>query len=686
MSTESGGAVTFLFTDIEGSTRLLRQLGDRRYSEILAEHRKILRAAITASAGQEVDTEGDGFFVAFRSAKDAVQAALTAQQALKVHTWPAGAALSVRMGLHTGVPVAAESGGYVGMGVHRATRISQAGHGGQVLLSQTTADMVEGDLPNGVRLRDLGEYRLKDMPHRERIFQLVAPGLPVTFPAIRALGTRASRLRVAGGFAVVLVIAATAFVLVRANFIDPGARIDSIAVLPLENLSGDPAQEYLADGMTEELISTLGQIGALRVISRTSIMQFKGTKKSVPQIARELGVDGVIEGSVLRSGNRIRVTAQLIHGTRDRHIWSNSYERDLKDLIALQNEVARAIAEEVGANLTPEQTTRLAATRKVDPEAHEAYLRGLYEFNKPRNKGTLLASIAQFNRAVEKDPQHALAWADMSRAYVWLSLGEDPETPPQQHLARAKSAGSIAVKSDPSLAEAHAALANAVWSSNFKEWAAAEEGLKKALELNPNSASANTLYSELLFSLGRMEEAVQRARRAQELDPLNINAKAWAANVFFFARRYDEAVAQVQKVLEIEPKFGWAHSILGRILIEKGMHREGVAALRKAEELGFVHPWHLGMIGRAYVLMGNKVEAQKMLAELKEMAKKNPFADAPQSMIYAALGERARAIAALERGFKRGDDMAVLRTAPWWDPLRSEPRYKALEREVYGNY
>src|SRR2546425_313968 len=655
MSTESAGTVTFLFTDIEGSTRLLRQLGDRRYSEILAEHRKILRTAITASAGQEVDTEGDGFFVAFYAAKDAVRAALTAQEALQAHAWPAGAALRVRMGLHTGVPVAAESG-YVGVGVHRASRISQAGHGGQVLLSQTTADMVEGDLPNGVRLRALGEYRLKDMPHRERIFQLVAPGLHVTFPAIRALSMRSSRLYAVGLVAVLMI--ATAFVLVRTNVVAPRGGINSMAVLPLENLRGDPAQEYLADGMTEALISTLGQVGALRVISRTSVMQYKGTKKSVPQIARELGVDGIIEGSVLRSGNHIRVTAQLINGARDRHVWGNSY-------------------------LTPEQATRLAAARPVDPEAHETYLRGLYELNKPRTKQHLLAGISQFKRAVERDPQHALAWAEMSYAYVLLSLGEDPSTPPKEHWANAKAAGLMAVKSDPTLAETHAALANAV--ASFGEWAAAEEGFRKALELNPNSAQVNVWYSELLFIRGRMPEAVQQVRRAQELDPLNINTSAWTANVLFFARRYDEAVDQVQKVLEIEPKFGWAHSILGRILIEKGMHREGVAALRKAEELGFVHPWHLGMIGRAYVLTGNKVEAQKMLTRLKQEAKKNPFADTPQSMIYAALGEKAEAIAALERGFKRGDDMAVLKTAPWWDALRSDPRYKVLERAVYGN-
>ena len=681
MSTEPAGTVTFLFTDIEGSTRLARQLGDRRYSETLAEHRRILRDAITASAGQEVDTEGDGFFVAFRTPKDALSAALSAQQAFKARSWPAGTSLRVRMGIHTGVPVTAE-GGYVGVGVHRASRICQAAHGGQVLLSQTTADLVEGDLPDGVSLRDLGEYRLKDMVHPERIFQLLASGVTATFPAVRAVSMRTSRLRAAALLVTVVVVVGVAAALSRVYLGGKRPQVNSIAVLPLENLSGDPAQEYLADGMTEALISTLGQIRSLRVISRTSVMQFKGTKQSLPEIARRLGVDAVVEGSVVRSGPRVRVTAQLIHAPTDRHLWSRSYDRDFTDIISLQNEVARAVVSEIQKELKPAEDARLAP-KPIDPVAHEAYLRGLYEFNKPRVQEQLLASIAQFKRAVERDPQHALAWAVMSRAYTQLGLGYDPITPPPEHWARAKAAGLTAVKSDPALAEAHAALADAV--INFKEWAAAEEGYRKALELNPNSAPVNVGYSELLFVLGRMPEAVQQVRRAQELDPLNINTSAWAANVLFFARRYDEAVDQIRKVLEIEPKFGWAHSILARALIEKGMHREGVAEVRKAEDLGFVHPWHLGFIGRAYALMGNKVEAQKMLAQLKQEAKKSPFADAPQAIIYATLGEKAQAIAALERGFEKGDDMAVLRTAPWWDPLRSDPRYKALERAVYGN-
>ena len=680
MSTEPAGTVTFLFTDIEGSTRLARQLGDRRYSETLAEHRRILRDAITASAGQEVDTQGDGFFIAFRSATDAIRSALAAQQAIRAHPWPAGTSLRVRMGLHTSVPVSAE-GRYVGVGVHRAARICQASQGGQVLLSQTTADLVEGDLPNGASLRDLGEYRLKDMIHPERLLQLVAPGLTATFPAVRAVGVRTSRLR-AAGFAAALVAAAVALILIRSNLTGPGTRIDSLAVLPLENLSRDPAQEYLSDGLTEELISTLGQVGSIRVISRTSVMQYKGAKKSAPQIARELGVDALVEGSVLRSGSRIRVTAQLVHAATDRHLWSRSYERDLRDVIALQNEVARAIAGEIRARLAPGEAARLGVARKVDPEAHEAYLRGLYELNKPETPGILQAAIAQFERAVERDPQHALAWAGMASAYGTLSLYPDAKTSPPEYWAKAKAAGLTAVQIDPTLAEAHASLAQAALFS--KEYAAAEEGFRKALELNPNSAPVNQSYAVLLLFLGRMPEAVQQIQRTHELDPLNITTSALVANWLFFARRYVEALTQIRKVLEIEPNFALAHSFFGRILIEQGMLREGVAEVRKAEGLGMTHPWHQGFIGRAYVLMGNTLEAQKILAQLKEAAKTNPFADAAQSIIYAALGEEAQAIAALERGFRRGDSLDVLRTAPWWDPLRSDPRFKALERAVYG--
>ena len=468
MSSESAGTVTFLFTDIEGSTRLLRRLGDRRYSEILAEHRTILRDAIAASIGQEVGTEGDAFFVTFRSARDAVLAALAGQKALAAHPWPAGAALRVRMGLHTGVPVTTE-GGYVGVGVHRASRLCQAGRGGQVLLSQTTADLVEGDLPEDVSLRDLGEYRLRDMSHPERIFQLAAPGLPAAFRPIKALSSRTSRLR-AAGLAVALVVATAVLVLARTSLLGPGAGIESVAVLPLENLSRDPAQEYLADGMTEELISTLGQVGALRVISRTSVMQYKGTRKSIPQIARELGVNALVEGSVLRSGNRIRVTAQLIHGATDRHLWSSSYERDLQDVIALQNEVAQAIVGEIRAKLTPEEATRLAAARPVDPQAHEVFLKGLYEFNKPRSKEELLRSVSHFQAAVAKDPRHALAHARLANAYVILGLGFDPDVPPTEYYAKAKAAAMKAAEADPGLAEAYTALGWAL--TQLREWRA----------------------------------------------------------------------------------------------------------------------------------------------------------------------------------------------------------------------
>lgn len=673
--------VTLLFTDIEGSTRLLRRLGDRRYAEVLAQHQQLLRNVFVHGGGREIETQGDGFFFAFPSATDAVATAVRVQQTLATHPWPDGVSLRVRIGLHTGVPVDTE-GRYVGVGVHRAARICQISHGGQVLLSQTTADMVEGDLPEGVSLRNLREHRLKDIAHPERIFQLVIPGLPAEFPRLKSMSKRPTRIQ----WAVVAITATVAAVGIGREYQARRiSRIDSVAVLPLQNLSGDPSQEYLADGLTEALISTLGQVRSLRVISRTSVMRFKGTRQPLPEIAKRLGVDAVVEGSVVRSGRRVRVTAKLIHAVSDRHLWSRHYDRDFRDVISLQNEVARAVVSEIQQELTAGEQARMTRPRPVDPEAHEAYLRGLYEFNKPRARENLLASIAQFERAVERDPQHALAWAGLSSAYSRLAIWSH-DASQLEHVRRAKATALTAVKIDPTVAEAHDALGFAY--VGLKEWALAEKSYRKALELNPNSARVASSYTYLLFTLGRIAEAVEQARRNRELDPLGSTTSAQYANMLFFARRYDEAVAEIRKVLEIEPRFGFAYSILGRALIEQGKHREGVAAVWKAEELGMSSPYHLGMIGRAHVLMRDKAEALKMLAQANEAGKRIPAADTAQAIIYAALGDTTEAMAALERGHKRGDvdAAATARNSPWFDSLRSDPRYKAFERGAYGNY
>lgn len=676
------GTVTFLFTDIEGSTHLLKQLGDRRYSEILEEHRRILRAAIEAGAGREVDMEGDAFFVAFSDAKNAAQTAISAQQALTSHRWPSDASLKVRMGLHTAAPVQTESG-YVGLGVHRASRISSAAHGGQILLSQTTADMIEGNLPDGAELRDLGEYSLKGMTRTEHIFQLVAPGLPAAYPPIKAERAPSLRLRrVALAASLILLIVLVA--IIRANFTRSGQRIESIAVLPLENLSGDPAQEFLADGMTEELISTLGQIGSLRVISRTSVMQYKGTKKSLPQIARELRVNGVVEGSVLRSGNRIKITAQLIHGPTDRHLWSRSYERDLRDIIVLQNEVARAIAGEIRAKLTPDQRARLATARPVDPQAHESFLKGLYEFNKPRSKEELLRSISHFQAAIAKDPGHAAAHARMAIAYVILGLGFDPDVSPAEYYAKAKTAALNAVEADNLLADAHAALGWAL--AQQREWHAAEEAFRRAVSLNPNSSVAHITYGDFLMTLGRSAESVREIQQADALDPLDINLKAFVGTTLYWNRRYDEAIQQLNRVLEIQPDFAYAHNVRGRAYTEKAMYQKALADTRKAMALeGRPRTVSLGSLGYTYAKMGNRKESLKILEQLKARHAQGSAAAFHIATIYAALGDRDEAFVWLDKAWDQKDAfLFVLKTGPMFDPLRSDPRFPPLLKKVYG--
>ena len=328
----------------------------------------------------------------------------------------------------------------------------------------------------------------------------------------------------------------------------PG-RIKGLAVLPLENLSRDPEQEYFADGMTEALITDLAQIRALRVISRTSAMQYKGAKKALLEVARELNVDAVVEGSVLRSGDRVRISAQLIHAATDHHLWAKSYERDLRDILALQSEVARAIVDEIKIKLTPREQTHLARIRPVNPDAHEAYLKGRYQWNKFTEEG-LKESIEYFKRATDIDPTNALSYAGLANSYSKLALFS--YLAPSDACPRGKAAATKALELDNKLAEAHTAFGLIKFFFEW-DWAGAEQEFKHAVELNPNSVDALVPYSEYLLLTGRFDEGIAAGKRALELDPLSSAANLNLGWAYFEARRFDASIAQIKKTLELNP-------------------------------------------------------------------------------------------------------------------------------------
>jgi serine/threonine protein kinase/tetratricopeptide (TPR) repeat protein len=449
-------------------------------------------------------------------------------------------------------------------------------------------------------------------------------------------------------------------------------QIRSIAVLPLGNLSGDPREDYFADGVTEALITELAQIGGLRVISRTSIMVYKGAKKPLPQIARELQVDAIVDGSVQRSGDKVRINAELIEAATDRHLWAKSYERDLRDILTLQSAVAKAIADEVQIKLTPQEQARLAKSHQVNPEALEAYLAGRFYWNKRTAEG-LEKSIAYFRRAIAQDPNYGLAYAGLADSYH--ALPELSAVSVEEAFPKARSAALKALEIDDSLGEAHSALANVKEDYDW-DWKGAEEEYKKAIALSPGQVLAHASYSNLLFELGRLPEALAEARVAQQLDPLSAIANDNLSAVLYYAGQYDQAVEQCRKTLDIDPLSPQAHRHLGQVYVQKQFYGEAVSELKKAMELSRGSTEALAELGYVFGVSGKKDDARHVLLELKSATDASAYRLA---IVYAGLAEKEKALEALKEAVNRRSPGVVhLKASPVFQEIRSDERFQEL--------
>ena len=452
--------------------------------------------------------------------------------------------------------------------------------------------------------------------------------------------------------------------------------IESVAVLPLDNLSGDPEQDYFADGMTEALIAQLAQIESLKVISRTSAMRYKQTDKNLPEIARELDVEGVIEGSVLRAADRVRITAQLIHGATDRHLWAGSYERDSSDVLVLQSEVARAIAQEIQVKLSPEEESRLASDRVVDPDAHEAYLKGRH-FLYQTSAEALEKAETHFTNALERDPNFALAHTGLADIYVVRAFSGF--MPPKDAIPRAKMHALSALERDPLLSEAHNSLG---WVGFYDwDWANAESELKQAIELNPNNVQAHNLYSRVLAILGRREEAIQEGRRAIALDPLSLPMQTGFAAILIGLDRTDDAIELCRNVQEMDPNFFWAHFHLWRAFARKSMQEEAFGEYKMAF---FAHDREVTeALDQAFRLSGYE-GAMSTAADALEAQERSGYATPfYMAVTYAHAGDLNETLAWLERAFEERDPLlAYLTIMPELDELRGDPRYEDLRRRM----
>jgi TolB-like protein/Flp pilus assembly protein TadD len=452
-----------------------------------------------------------------------------------------------------------------------------------------------------------------------------------------------------------------------------------LAVLPLESLSSDASQDYFADGMTDELISDLGQISALRVISRTSVMAYKRTRKPLPQIARELNVDAVVEGTVLRSGDQVRITAQLIEASADKHLWSQSYQGELRDTLALQNQVARAIADQIRINVNPQEQAALKSVKVVNPEAYESFLKGRYFWNK-RTADALKVALAYFNQAIDEDPKYAPAYSGLADTTALLGDWQYAVMTPTEALPKAKAAAIKALELDGALGEAHNSLAFCLDGFDWDFDAAGKE-FRRAIELNPSYATAHHWYAWHLSLLGRYDEAIAEMRKAENLDPLSLIINADLAELLVLAHSYDESIRQSRKTIEMDPNFALAHNQLAQAYLQKHMNDEAVAELQKAAELSGGSPTVLANLARAYAASGKRGEAIKLLNELKKRSNSIYSHGSEIAVIYAALGDTDQAISWLEKGYEERFNPGVL-LRPGFDPLRSDPRFEDLVRRI----
>ncbi len=491
-----------------------------------------------------------------------------------------------------------------------------------------------------------------------------------------------TRVRVLLGIIVVLALVAVALVLNRGSAkgtMQPA--IKSLAVLPLKNLSGDPTQEYLADGMTEALIGRLSRIHDLRVISRTSVMGFKDTRVSVPEIAKALHVDAIVEGSLIREGTRVRVTVQLIRGATDEHIWAEEYEQEYRSILGLTEEVARTIAQQIKIRLTPQEQVGLAGARAVDPEVHESYLKGRYYFNQ-RTADSLNRSIGYFQQAIAQDPSYALAYCGLADAYA--VLGFRGGVPSKDALSQAKAAALKAIELDDTLGEPHASLAFVVETHEW-DWATAEREYKRALELDPGNARAHHWYAGYLMYVGRFDEGIAEAKLARDLDPLSLPVNNALAGRLLVAGRVDEALKQLQDTLEMNPHFAPAHQTLGWAYLNKGKHKEAIQEFQQALQLSGTDDKDIMLdLGFAYAKAGNREEARQILAKLKKLHERGLVPSGSIGILYGALGELNEAFAWLEKAYEERDPELTYLKVPGrrFDPLRHDARFQELVHRV----
>jgi adenylate cyclase len=674
-----------MFSDIAGYTLIMGR-DERTAIRALDEHRELLRGLLPKFNGRMLGEIGDGTLSSFHSAVDAVNCAREVQATLMDDP-----ELRLRIGIHVGDVLFANNT-VLGDGVNVASRIHALAPPGGICISERVYDEIRNQ--PGLPVEDLGEQTLKNVSRPIRIYALDLSGAPSQPSTSVASAAIAKNLRIGRRTVVVASAAGLLFAgliygaLNRRVFVTnissvlrqstTHGRIRSLAVLPLVNLSGDPGQEYFADGMTEELITDLAKISALRVISHTSVMQFKGERrKSLPDIARMLNVDAVVEGSVLRVGGKVRINAQLIDGPADKHLWAQSYERNSRDVLALQGDLASAIAHEIDVHLTPIERANLSNARAVNPAAHEAYLKGVYYWHQWTEDG-YRKSADYLEQAVKADPESAEAYAALARTYA-----DAAETFLSSAIAmpKAQAAALKALELDPSNAEALTVLGVVKFEYDF-DWEGAEREFQRAIAANPRYAEAHHHYGYFLWIRGRADESIAQMEQAREFDPL---APAIAGDVvapLLLHKQFDEATRQAQQLVDMNPQHWEGHFWVGFIEQARGRPKAAVPEMEKVRAL-FPSPYSAGVLGYAYAIAGNRDGARKLLDELYNESKVRYVSPFYTSWVHLGLGEKDQALKQLEKAYDQRATRWLLQIkGPMFDPLRSDPRFIDLFHKI----
>jgi TolB-like protein/tetratricopeptide (TPR) repeat protein len=641
------GTVTLLFTDIEGSTRLW-ETQPAAMRAALARHDALMRHCIDDHDGHVFKTVGDAFCAAFRTAPDALAAALDAQRAFHREPWPEGAKLRVRMALHSGA-VEVRDSDYFGAPLNRVARLLAAGHGGQTLLSEATRDLCRDHLPPLASVKALGMHGLKDLERQEAVFQLCHPDLPQSFPPLTS--------RVA----------------------PPEKETPSIAVLPFVNMSRDEENEYFADGLSEELLNVLAKIRGLRVASRTSAFSFKGANVDIPTVAQKLNVATVLEGSVRKSGKRVRITAQLIQVASDSHLWSETYDRELDDIFAVQDDIAQSVVKELRTALMGETAAasataaadvrRAAAGRGDNPEAFQLYLQGKF-FGERTTQADTDKAIELFRQALAIEPDFAQAWAGLSRVHqTQAGFGFAPIV---EGFERAREAAQRALHLAPDLAEGHVEL-GLVFQNYDWNWAAADASFRRAVELAPGDARALSAAAGLATFQGRHDEALDLMRKTIALDPLSARTHREAGTAYYVSGRLDEAASLYMRALDLSPSAGLAHAFLAIVRLSQGRGDEALA-LAQAESHDVFRNAALAMTHHA---QGRPAESDAALRALIDgFAWTAAFQVAE---VHAHRNEVDKAFEWLETAYRQRDPGVAWSGAdPLLRPLHGDARWRAF--------